>query len=118
MNRQTYAIHPLEKHHLRTAANICAAAMNDNPIHIKVFGAEPELRERRLKRLFPALLDFVYRKGSLYGTFTEGNLIGVLGMLPPKTCKPSLTDILRMLPRMLSSNSPIGTLRLTIWLGT
>lgn len=118
MKRKNYSIQPLARCHLRAAADICAAAMNDNPIHINVFGAEPKLRERRLKRLFPALLDFVYRKGSLYGTFIDNQLIGVLGMLPPKTCQPSLVDILRMLPRMLSANSPLGTLRLAIWLGT
>lgn len=118
MQINNYTIQTLKLNYLATAADICAQAMNDNPIHIKVFGDDPALRKRRLKRLFPALLNYVYRKGSLYGTFIDNQLIGVLGMLPPKTCKPSLMDIFRMLPRILSSNSPIGTLRLIIWLGT
>lgn len=118
MKTKHTAIHLLDRHHLSAAADICAEAMNDNPIHIKVFGTDPSLRERRLRRLFPALLAYVYRKGKLYGAFTDGVLIGVLGMLPPNSCKPSLTDVLRLLPSLLTSSSPLGVLRLAIWLGT
>jgi ribosomal protein S18 acetylase RimI-like enzyme len=118
VNTKSYAIHPLRKSDLLVAADICAEAMHDNPIHIKVFGSDPALRKRRLKRLFPALLGYVHRKGSLYGVFTDDNLIGVLGMLPPKTCKPSFGDFLRLLPRLLTSHNPLGTVRLAIWLGT
>lgn len=118
VDTKNYAIHPLGKSDLLAAADICAGAMRDNPIHIKVFGSDPALRERRLKRLFPGLLGYVHRKGSLYGVFTDDNLIGVLGMLPPKTCKPSFSDFLRLLPRLLTSHHPFGTLRLAIWLGT
>jgi len=118
VNLKNYAIHPLDKSELLAAADICADAMNDNPLHIKVFGTDPILRERRLRRLFPALLAYVQRKGSLYGVFADGHLIGVLGMLPPKTCKPSFGDFLRLLPRLLTAHNPLGTARLAIWLGT
>ena len=116
MNQTRYIIRPLDKNDLLAAAQVCADAMNDNPIHIKVFGAESALRKRRLQRFFPGMLAYVYRKGSLYGTFADGILIGVLGMLPPRHCKPSLADILRLLPTLLTSNSPIGSMRLAIWL--
>ena len=116
MNQTRYIIRPLDKNDLLAAAQVCADAMNDNPIHIKVFGAESALRKRRLQRFFPGMLAYVYRKGSLYGTFADGVLIGVLGMLPPGHCKPSLADILRLLPTLLTSNNPIGSMRLAIWL--
>lgn len=118
MQIKNYTIQALSPDDLSAAVGICAQAMNDNPIHIKVFGAEPRLRERRLRRLFPALLNYVYRKGSLYGTFVDHQLIGVLGMLPPKTCQPSFTDLLRLLPRLLTASHPLGSLRLVIWLAT
>lgn len=118
MNIKHYAIHPLQCQHLLQAATICAQAMADNPIHIKVFGTERQLRERRLARLFPALLHYVQRKGSLYGTFVDGELIGVLGMLPPHSCQPTLLDLCRLLPRLLTASHPFGLLRLVIWLGT
>ncbi|WP_100637787.1 GNAT family N-acetyltransferase [Marinobacter salexigens] len=118
MDRKPFAIHSLGKSDLREAAKLCAAAMNDNPIHIKVFGAPPELRLRRLGRFFPSLIRYVHRKGQLHGAFVEGTLVGVMGMLPPKHCKPSLTDLLKMMPALLNSNNPAGTVRLAIWLGT
>jgi len=115
---KNYTIHPLGQCDLLAAAEICARAMRDNPIHIQVFGAPHELRERRLRRFFPGLLAYVHRKGSLYGAFAKGTLVGVLGMLPPKTCKPSPRDLLRLAPTLLTSSSPVGTLRLAIWLST
>jgi ribosomal protein S18 acetylase RimI-like enzyme len=116
MQLKHYSIQELNHNDLPTAAAVCAQAMNHNPIHIKVFGNDPALRERRLKRLFPALLNYVYRKGSLYGTFADNQLIGVLGMLPPSTCKPSFVDLLRFMPRLLTASNPLGSLRLITWL--
>ncbi|HZJ91666.1 MAG TPA: GNAT family N-acetyltransferase [Thiopseudomonas sp.] len=116
MNTTGYAIRHLGKSDLLAAAEICAKAMNDNPIHIKVFGSDPALRQRRLQRFFSGMLAYVERKGSLYGSFSDETMIGVLGMLPPGHCKPSFGDILRLLPTLLTSNSPIGTIRLAIWL--
>src|SRR5699024_8674445 len=111
-----YAIQALSKNDLAQATEVCAEAMLDNPLHIKVFGADTRLRARRLKRFFAGMLVYIQRKDSLYGVFVDGRLIGVLGMLPPRRCKPSLVDSLRLLATLLSSNSPIGTLRLAIWL--
>ena len=118
MNIKNCTIRPLDVKDLLAAADICSQAMSDNPIHIKVFGAQPALRERRLKRFFPGLLTYVQRKGGLYGAFADGLLIAVLGMLPPNNCKPSISDLWQLLPTLLTSNSPMGTLRMAIWLST
>ncbi|MGO1659033.1 MAG: GNAT family N-acetyltransferase [Marinobacter sp.] len=118
MTTKRYAIYCLGRSDLLAAAEICARAMNNNPIHIQVFGASPALRERRLRRLFRGLLAYVHHKGDLYGAMVDGDLIGVLGMLPPKKCKPSPGDWLRLMPTLLTSNSPVGTFRLAIWLST
>lgn len=118
VNPERCTIQPLDKHHLGAAAAICARAMNDNPIHIQVFGTQSDPREKRLKRFFPALLAYVLRKHGLYGAFHGQTLVGVLGMLPPNNCKPSLREIAQLLPTLLTSTPPTGTLRLAIWLGT
>lgn len=118
MDKEPYVIHSLGKNDLIAAANLCAAAMNDNPIHIRIFGEPSELRQRRHGRFFPCLIRYLHRKGQLYGAFVDDTLVGVMGMLPPKHCKPSLTDLLRMMPVLLSSTHPIGTVRLAIWLST
>lgn len=101
-----------------TAAVICAVAMRDNPIHIRVFGVDQQQRLRRLKRFFPGMLAYVARKGRLYGAFKGQQLVGVFGALAPSQCRPSLFDVIRLLPSILSSNSVIGWLRLALWLGT
>ena len=118
MKTNSYTIKPLDKNQLQAAAQLCAQAMLNNPIHIKVFGAATALRERRLKRFFPGLLAYVFRKGNLYGAFADGALIGVIGMLPPHSCKPTLGEVVQLLSTLLTSNSPVGTLRLAIWLST
>lgn len=118
MNEGRYTIYPLGEGDLLVAANICASAMNDNPVHIQVFGASSVLRQHRLKRFFPGLLIYIYRKGYLYGTFDDGAMVGVLGLLPPSNCKPSPGEFLRLMPTLLTSNSPTGLLRLAAWLAT
>lgn len=115
---QHYTIYRLSQKDLLAAADICARAMNNNPIHVKVFGHSPRLRDHRLRRFFRGLLAYVHHKNGLYGAIANGRVIGVLGMLPPKRCKPSPRDWVRLMPALLTSNSPLGTLRLAIWLGT
>lgn len=118
MTTQPYDIHPLRKSDLLAAAKLCAEAMRDNPIHIRVFGTVATLRQQRLQRFFPGMLNYLYRKGYLYGIFNDECLIGVLGMLPPGHCQPSMLDLLRLLPTLLTSNSLAGTARLVTWLST
>lgn len=114
----SFSIKRLGENDLAAAVVICAEAMQDNPLHIRVFGQALPLRQRRLNRFFSGLLAYVYRKGTLYGAFFDGRLVAVLGMLPPRHCKPSAFDLLRLLPSLITSNSPVGIVRLAIWLGT
>lgn len=100
------------------AASLCARAMLDNPLRIRVFGNNTVLRERRLRRFFATLLSYVYRKGQLYGAFVEQELVGVLGMLPPGHCKPTTVDILRLAPGLMRSTTPLGLWHMGVWLGT
>ena len=108
----------LSNEQLNTAARLCARSMRDNPIHVRVFGAEPERRLRRLQRFFSGLLPYVQRKGLLLAAHEGKNLIAVCGLLPPGHCLPKRTETLRLLPSLLASNSPAGLLRLRHWLGT
>lgn len=108
----------LDSDDIQIAAALCAQAMLHNPLHVKVFGAQDELRLRRLQRFFPALLSYVYRKGQLEGAFDGSRLVGVMGVLPPHRCTPSMLDGMRMLPTMLYANSMAGWWRLAVWLGT
>lgn len=118
MHTESFQLRPLPASQLPAAAVICARAMGDNPIHIRVFGSNQPRRLQRLQRFFPSLLDYLARKGELYGAFHHDQLIGVLGMLPPGRCQPGLRDILRLLPGLLRASSPFSLLRTLYWLAS
>lgn len=109
-------IRQLSDRDLAAAAGVCARGMRDNPIHVQAFGADPLRRQRRLARFFAAVVPLVQRKGTLMGAYDGGVLIAVLGLLPPGACRPTRRDILRLLPSLLTSNSPAGLLRVRRWL--
>lgn len=103
---------------LTAAARLCAHSMRDNPLHVRVFGADQERRLKRLQRFFAALLPYVYRKGLLLGAYEHDRLIAVCGMLPPGHCMPTRGEMLRLLPALIRSNSPSGLFALRHWLDT
>ena len=101
---------------LNAAASLCAEAMLDNPLHIQVFGQASAKRRQRLTRLFNSLLPYIANNGELMAAYADSQLVGVLGRLTPGHCLPSYLDILKLLPVLLTSNSPLGWLRTLRWL--
>lgn len=116
MQKRKFDLRPLQVNDHAAAIDILARAMCDNPIHVRVFGSDRPRRLLRLQRFFPGLLDYLARKGELHGACADGQLAGIVGMLPPGHCRPSIRDILRMLPGILRSNSPLGSVRTLYWL--
>lgn len=106
----------LNTQYLDSAARLCARSMRDNPLHVRVFGPDPQRRLRRLQRFFSGLLPYAQRKGLLLGAHKGENLIAVCGLLPPGHCLPNRLETLRLLPPLLASNSPVGLFRLRHWL--
>lgn len=118
MPSNTISLQPLPPSDINTAARLCALAMADNPLHIKVFGLRQEQRELRLTRLFTGLLPYIGRNGELIGAYADGLLVGVLGRLTPGCCQPSWKDLLKLTPTLLTSNSPLGLLKTLRWLSS
>ena len=110
------AIEPLRSADLQAAARLCALTMLDNPLHIQVFGQAADKRQRRLTRLFNGLLPYINRNGELTGAYVDNRLVGVLGRLQPGCCQPSYLAMLKLIPALLASNSPLGWLRTLLWL--
>lgn len=110
------AIRALESADIPEAAALCAWAMRDNPIHKLCFGRHAARRQRRLRRFFTALLAYSLRRGMLFGAFEAGRLVGIVGALAPGACRPRWHDVLRMAPRVLLSNTPLGLWRTSRWL--
>jgi len=111
-----FDIVPLRTRDLPAAAALLASGMRDNPLHLAVFGGDSGRRERRLVRLFGALLPLVHSKGLLLGVRVDGALAGVLGMMPPGACRPSWSEKLRFAMRFAPDFQLRGTWRAWRWL--
>ena len=110
-------IRALMPNELRAAAAILTHGMLNNPLHVKVFGADPEHRRRRLSRFLGPLVAYVRSNGVVLGAFVQGELIGVLGMIKPGRCRPKLGDRLRFARAILTGAPPTTLLRIHRWLG-
>lgn len=98
------------------AVALLAAGMRDNPLHVRVFGADRNARERRLRRLLAPMLGHVRQNGRVFGAYSEGRLIGVLGLMGPGRCRPGRIDRLRIGARIAAGNRPRILLRIYRWL--
>lgn len=101
---------------LSAASAILTRGMLDNPLHMKVFGADPDLRSRRLSRFLGPLLAYVHANGGVTGAFVQGQLIGMLGMITPGRCRPTLPDRLRFGRALVTAAPPTVLLRARHWL--
>ncbi len=110
------AIRALTPNELRAATAVLTHGMLNNPLHVKVFGAGPEHRRRRLPRFLDPLVTYVHSNGVVLGAFAQGELIGVLGMIKPSRCRPGLGDRLRFAGMILTAAPPTTLLRLHRWL--
>ena len=109
-------IRPLAGHEIAAAVALCARGMSDNPLHLRVFGADSRQRQRRLQRFFSSLLPFIQRKGTLVAAVADGVPVGLFGRLPPGACRPGMGDLLRLALRVAVSTTPAVLLRLQRWL--
>lgn len=116
MQKNTPNITLLPSSDVKAAAQLCALAMADNPLHITVFGQAANKRQHRLTRLFNGLLPYINRNGDLLGAYVDDQLVGVLGRLRPLSCQPNWQDTLRLIPTLLTSNSALGLLKTCSWL--
>ena len=89
--------------------------MRDNPLHARAFGSDPMRRERRLARFFSGLASLIQRRGTLLGACDGRVLVGALGITPPGVCRPTLLDLLRLLPSLLGSNAPANVPGVLRW---
>ena len=96
---------------------VLSRGMCDNPVHVAVYGEDPERRLERLRRIFgTAFHGMDWQRYMLAARRADGAIVGVCGILPPGNCLPTPAQQLRMLPGMLQ-NGPRATYRTLRWLG-
>lgn len=99
------------------AVAVLARGMRDNPTHVAALGPDPERRERRLGRLFGAML--ASAELSLLVAREEEGPVAVLGMAAPGAClaRAPAGARLRFLPALLSLG-PGSARRTARWLSS
>lgn len=114
--REGWVTRTLGRAERRIAARLLALGMSGNPLHVVACGRDPRMRERCLGRFFNALLPFVERHGTLRGAFADGELVAVLGILPPGACRPTAVERVRMALRVALGCPPTAAWRIARWL--
>ena len=94
------------------AAGVLARGMRDNPLHRAAFGEGPAERVRVLERLFGGFLSIMQR--SPVCARRGGEILGVLGLAPPGTCRPEPWQMARLLPAVLRAG-PVSAVRTLRW---
>ena len=98
------------------AVALLARGFRDNPLPVAMFGDDPDRRERSLHTMFGALFRVTPTQRPLIALEGE-TIVGVAGIAPPGTCQPTMGQIAKMLPSLLSCG--LGSLvRTGRWLGT
>jgi ribosomal protein S18 acetylase RimI-like enzyme len=74
--------------------------MRDNPLHVAAYGEDPARRLRCHARLMAGLFRHFHAQQPI-AALEDGTVVGVTGVAPPGTCRPTAMQRLRLLPIML-----------------
>jgi len=102
---------------LPAAAAVLGNVLRDNPIHIRVFGSNDDVRERALTRLFEGALRRILGHGAIEGAYEDGRLLALCGRMPSGHCRIGFAQKLRFLPSLLSTHPPSTVWRILSWAG-
>lgn len=109
-------IREIAEHEARAAIALLAAAMRENPLHVRAFGSDPGLREQRLGRFLAPLLAHVQQNGTVLGAFAGGRLAGILGLINPGRCRPGMVSMFRIGAGIAVRVDPLTLARIYRWL--
>ena len=99
------------------AVGVITRGMLDNPVIVAALGEDPEVREKKLRRLFGAMAaDENRRRNMIVARDTGGTIVGVCGALPSGQCQPTLRQTLSMAPALISLG-PGAAGRTMRWMG-
>jgi ribosomal protein S18 acetylase RimI-like enzyme len=96
------------------AADVLARGMRDNPLHVELFGPDPERRVRRQARLMRAFFAHTPTNEPL-GVWQDGRLVACTGVLLDGGCRPAARESLAMAPA-IASLGPVCAARMAAWL--
>jgi ribosomal protein S18 acetylase RimI-like enzyme len=109
-------VRDLRPEEIPEAVGVLARGMRDNPLHVAAYGRDPERRLRCHARLMGALFRTSPTLQPICAA-RDGTLLGVAGVAPVGTCRPSATQGLRLLPSVVALG-PRTAARMGSWLST
>ncbi|MDQ4063927.1 MAG: GNAT family N-acetyltransferase [Actinomycetota bacterium] len=116
-NLEELEIGALNVSEVEETLGVVVRGMRDNPTHIAAFGENPEVRERRIRRLFSsAFVVLDLPRHMLAARSADGEIVGAMGIVPPGECRPSAAQQLRLLPLLLA-NGLRSAGRTAKWMG-
>lgn len=104
MDQRWLDIGPVRNEELDEVAAVCARGMRDNPVHVAVFGDDPDQRQQQIQRLFArAAHTLGWDTQMVVARDTEGVIVGACGVMAPGCCQPKPAQRIRLLPVMLET---------------
>lgn len=98
--RPTVEVRDLVPDDIPASIGVLARGMRDNPMHIALYGADPDRRERAITRMFTGFFR-MFRAQTPLVAVDGGTIVGVTGVAPPGTCQASFVQQLRATPTAL-----------------
>lgn len=83
------------------AVGVLARGMRDNPLHVAAYGEDPERRLRCHARLMRGVFRAFPAQQPICAV-RDGTLVGVTGVAPAGTCRPTAAQRLRLLPDVVA----------------
>jgi ribosomal protein S18 acetylase RimI-like enzyme len=101
------------------ALGVLARGLRDNPIHVRVFEADPAVREHRLSTMFRTLFTVMsLHEQMLVARDIDGRILAVCVMTPPDTTPPTQFQQMHIMPRLTAMGAGaafLATRWLTAW---
>jgi ribosomal protein S18 acetylase RimI-like enzyme len=115
-NLDTLEIGALEAGDLNDALGVLARGMRDNPVHVAALGDDPGRREKKIRRMFSAVLP-VMGHSVLVARHHDNSVLGVLGVAAPGRCQADARQKMRLTLGLLPLGPP-SLSRSLRWVGT
>ena len=107
-------VRDLRPEEVPAAVGVLARGMRDNPLHVAAYGEDPERRYRCHARTVRGLFSAFPAQQPICAV-RDGTLLGVTGVAPVGTCRPTAIQRLRLLP-VIFSLGPQTLARVSRWL--
>ncbi len=112
-NMVNIEIRDARPHEVPVAAAVLSRGMRDNPLHLSVFGPEPEERQRKLAQFFRILLGWMPH--APWVGIQHGTIVAVCGMGEPGRCQPTFSQNLNIVTRLAHHFGVASTSRALRW---